>query len=310
VPFITLVTRVKVELGLDDSMRPREAIIQACDVLGIDAAAEISQGHGLKALAMRLATELGIIVSHHAPHSSKSGIKLDGTGSIEAGPTATQVEEETSSGTEARQQTGGIRPRRTVSNGTWTVTFPDFTVEDDSLRLGGLELAANPAWMQPRAASGSFSTCVARWSESDRLICSESSGVQTGDLVVAVAGVSAAGVDHGSLLRLIATAERPLNLTFCPTDFMDQIAEDKRLSARTPDTPTQHHHTRVASPSRSEARSPRRARSVSTATRRHETLEGTVHERLSDWRSFTVSVMMAHCSLQYYRYLCDVASND
>lgn len=283
---------MKAELGLGDSMRPREAIVQACDVLGIDAAGEISQGHGLKALAVRLAQELGIL-HNHTPRSSKnSGSKFDGSGLVKAGSTATRIEEEASfvkpgAREHIREQPGGNAPVRIIVNGTRTVSFSGFEVEDDSLRLDGLEMTANPAWQQSSAASGRFSTCVATWAESNRLKCADSASVQTGDLVVAVAGVSTAGVDHGSLLRLISTAERPINLTFCSTEFIDQIAQEKRLRAST-DMHTQDYQARAASPSRPAVRSPRRPRSVAAA-RRHQSPTSSVHERLADWRSFTVS---------------------
>lgn len=86
----------------------------------------------------------------------------------------------------------------------------------------------NPAWAQATAATGQFSTVVEHWAERDKVeIAVGVSSVAAGDLLVAVAGVTAAGVDHGALLRLIATAERPLKLTFCSPDFLGQIVNDR-----------------------------------------------------------------------------------
>lgn len=231
-PFITLVARIKTELGLDESLRPREAIMKACDGLGIDAAEEISQGHGLKALAMRLAKDLSIIsdVTNDSKTKGKGNSSGGGGGHLQ-----TPVSSPVSGGDQQQHGAATTVAQHTASNGAQTVSFAGSPSEEDGMSsgLGGLQLGPNIAWNQPTAASGRFSTLVAHWSQSDRLNVPGAAGVATGDILVAVAGVTAAGVDHGALLRLIATAERPINLTFCPPNFLQTIT-DNRIQISSP----------------------------------------------------------------------------
>ena len=113
----------------------------------------------------------------------------------------------------------------------------------------GVAFGPNPAWDKATAASGRFSTVVASWTDSVRAALVGASRVSEGDLVVAVVGVAtgrlglvvtaltvdgcceqggvtAAGLDHAALQRyILAETVRPLNITFCPPSFLEQIAE-------------------------------------------------------------------------------------